>query len=184
MMPYRIRSASVSERFNRGTSAGGLAVEVIHRLTSQNKTPLSCGDNGVRGKVSRGLQDGKWGRPAAVPQNPLEFYTEGIFCQRKKLSIKTILANFLSNSGSRRNPVEFSGNRQEHGHNYETKNKLSDSLAANHCGGTPSLRASCAAPGCATKTYSRENCSREAGLSGQRSASGNPRRRPRHEPFR
>src|SRR5260370_12379842 len=32
MTPYRIRSQRVSDRLRRGTSAGGLAVELIHDL--------------------------------------------------------------------------------------------------------------------------------------------------------
>jgi hypothetical protein len=92
MMPYRIRSHKVSERLRRGASAGRFAVELIYDL--KNKTPLSCGDNGARGKVHVARRVAKLSDLAAVHKNLLEFYTEAIFCQRKNMGIKTILAKF------------------------------------------------------------------------------------------
>src|SRR5258708_9706485 len=87
MTPYRIKSQSVSVRLRRGTSAGGLAVELIHDLKTKPHYPA---DNGVRGRLTRGSQLD----PAAVHKIPLEFYTEGIFCQRKNIALKRFLPSF------------------------------------------------------------------------------------------
>src|ERR1700681_3049726 len=59
MMPYRIRSQSVSDRLRRGASAGGLAAELIHVLKHvfKTKTPSSCRDNGVAGRYTRETQN-------------------------------------------------------------------------------------------------------------------------------
>src|ERR1700687_1849114 len=55
MMPYRTRSRSVSERLSRGTSAGGLAGELIHALKIKPHYP--AGRKGVGGGavVGRGV---------------------------------------------------------------------------------------------------------------------------------
>jgi hypothetical protein len=69
MMPYRIRSQSVSERLRRGTSAGGLAVELIHDLKIKPHYPDLAEITG-------------FGEGTLVTHKILlEFYTEGIFCQ-------------------------------------------------------------------------------------------------------
>src|SRR6202162_3068945 len=94
MTPYRIRSQSVSERLRRGASAGGLAVELIHVL--KTKTPLSCGDNGVRGRVARDSQGPQIELPC---RSSTKFFSNSI---RKGYSVneKTpVLKRFLPNFG-------------------------------------------------------------------------------------
>src|SRR5208282_7987 len=96
MTPYRIRSQSVSERRRRGTSAGGLDTEPHSR--SQNKTPLSCGDNGV------------WGRPLAARRVKLPcrgsakstciLYGRDIL-STKNAALKRFLRSFRENSRMR-----------------------------------------------------------------------------------
>src|SRR5882762_7222806 len=67
--PYRIRSQRVSDRLRRGTSAGGLAVELIHVLKIK---PHYLDFSEITEYAERSL---------VTHKILLEFYTEGIFCQ-------------------------------------------------------------------------------------------------------
>jgi hypothetical protein len=69
----------VSERLRRGALAGGLAVELIHDLKIKPHYPAKI--TGFRGRIPSWVAGPRIELPTTVPQNPLEFYTEGIFCQ-------------------------------------------------------------------------------------------------------
>src|ERR1035437_6962404 len=82
MMPYRIRSQSVSERLRRGTLAGGLALELIPFLKTKPHYPAEITGLGEGSLVARGVA-----HSATLPhvhKIPLEFYTEEIFCSIEK----------------------------------------------------------------------------------------------------
>src|ERR1700687_637225 len=66
MMPYRTRSRSVSERLSRGTSAGGLAGELIHALKIKPHYPAEITGLGEGSVVARGFTNRT--TTAAVPQ--------------------------------------------------------------------------------------------------------------------
>src|ERR1700687_2286281 len=107
MMPYRLKSQSVSERLRRGPSAGGLAVELIP--FPKNETPLSYGDNGVRGRVTRGPRDAN---SATRPQ----FHKILSNSIRKRYSVnektpvlKRLSPSFGRTQEIRRNSSEFDG---------------------------------------------------------------------------
>src|ERR1017187_9827556 len=79
IMPYMIRSQSVSERFRRGVSTDGLAAELIHDLKTKPHYPAEITGFGEGSTVAREAANG-----TTLPQFhkiPLEFYTERIFCQ-------------------------------------------------------------------------------------------------------
>src|ERR1700694_1761650 len=91
MTPYRIRSQSVSERRRRGTLVGGLAVALIHDLKIKPHYPAEITGFGEGSLVTRGVENRP--SPPQFHKIPLEFYTEGIFCQRKNNALKRFLPN-------------------------------------------------------------------------------------------
>src|SRR4029077_13742607 len=91
MTPYRIRSQSVSERLRRGTSAGGLAVELIHDLKIKPHYPAAITGYG---EITRGHR---------------KFFSNSI---RKRYSVNEkapVLKRFLPSLGE---PQQFGGIRR------------------------------------------------------------------------
>src|SRR5450631_3724951 len=123
MMPYRIRSQRVSERLRRGTSAGGLAVELIHDLKTKPHYPAEITGFGEGSLVARGLAGSQIEPPCRSSTKFLSnSIRKGYSVNDKMPLLKRFLPSLSKTQEIRRNSTESYG-AGVYGH--ESQNKFS-----------------------------------------------------------
>src|ERR1035437_1209164 len=178
MMPYRIRSQSVSERLRRGTLAGGLALELIPFLKTKPHYPAEITGLGEGSLVAPGVQ-------IAIPcRSSTKFLSNSIrkrySVQWKNTCIKTIIAGFRCSRSLRRNSTES----RERIHGREPQNAISTLLPLPLCLLAAEPRSDWRGKSRPKNDGARKDRPGALGLSLLRAPAGHSRRRPRYEPFR